>query len=423
MSSHPAGRPPAILRVMIVANYSADAITSNNRFNDLARRFAARGADVELVTSRFSHARKVPRTDGFGPTPYTLTRLHEPGYARNISPARLRSQAVFAREVTHHLDGLAAPPDLLLAAAPPPAVAAACGRYARRTGCTFAIDVQDLWPEAFAMVARFPRLIGLAFSGMRRLSREAYTSAHRVIGVSRTYTEAAVRDGADPARTRVVLLGTDLGGFDAHADAPMPPLLTAAGPLSPPVIGYAGGLSDSYDLGLVIDALALLHAAPDAPPRPTLLVMGDGARREEFTDRARRAGVDARFTGNLPYAQMARGLAACEIAVNPIVAGSAGSILNKAGDYAAAGLPVVSSQESPEYRELLAAHGAGISCAPGDAPAMAEALGRLLRDPGLRSRLGRGSRRMGEELFDRAVTYEAMIDDLLEAVHETRGRS
>jgi len=46
-------------------------------------------------------------------------------------------------------------------------------------------------------------------------------------------------------------------------------------------------------------------------------------------------------------------LCACQIAINPIKSKSAGSIINKVGDYAAAGLPVINSQENEEYRRLI----------------------------------------------------------------------
>lgn len=418
--NHPSTASPAgPLRVVIVANYTADTVNNNNRFNDLARRFAARGADVELVTSRFSHAHKTMREAGTGETSYRITHLHEPGYAKNVSLARLRSQAVFARQVGIHLDALSMPPHLLLAAAPPPSVIAQCGRYAERVGSSFAIDIQDLWPEAFSMVAKLPAAVDLAFTGMRQRSREAYARADRIIGVSRTYTDAAVDYGADRALTSVVYLGTDLSFFDSSAASPGPVAVDpawAGADGAIPTIGYAGGLSASYDLKLVIDALELLAAAPGSGPVPRLVVMGEGSLRSEFEDHARRKGLEVRFTGNLPYTDMARTLAACHIAVNPIVAGSAGSVLNKAGDYAAAGLPVINSQESPEYRDLLEQYQAGISCAPGDARQMADAIRRLTEDAPLRGRMGARSRRMAEELFDRAVTYEQLVDDLLGSV-------
>ncbi|GAA1732008.1 glycosyltransferase family 4 protein [Brachybacterium phenoliresistens] len=423
MNLHRETGDAACPRVMIVANYTADSRTSNNRFNDLASRLAARGARVELVTSRFSHFQKAARTDDLGETGYAITRLDEPGYSRNISPARLRSQARFGREVARYLDSLDAPPDLIVAAAPPPGVAAACVRYAGRAGVPCALDIQDLWPEAFGMVMDHPHLIDIVFHGMRRDSRVAYRTADLVFGVSCTYTDSAVRHGADPAATRVVYLGTDLTAFDVHAGSSEPPAFAASGrPVVGPVIGYAGGLSDSYDIPVVIDALAILARADTLPEIPTLVVMGDGARRSGFEEHARDRGVDVRFTGNLAYPEMVRTLAACEIAVNPIVAGSAGSVLNKAGDYAAAGLPVVNSQESAEYRGLLERYRAGISGDAGDPRQMAAAIRRLVMDPELRRSMARGSRRMGEELFDRSVTYESMIDELVGLIGRAPGR-
>lgn len=406
------------LRVTIVANYAAYTPNNNTRFNDLARRFASRGVHVELVTSRFSHTFKAMREGGAPDTTYSTSLVHEPGYSRNVSLARLRSQSVFATSVARHLDSLAEPPHLLLAAAPPPAVIRACGLYAQRVGARFAIDIQDLWPEAFSMVTKFPRVVDLGFSSMRRHSSIAYGMADRILGVSRTYIDSAVAHGARPDRTSVVYLGTDLNDFDRNATSPGPVAVDPEwiddeGRIGP-TIGYAGGLSASYDLKLVIDALELLASTPQAGPIPALVVMGDGAMRDEFEAYAQGKGLRVRFTGKLPYMDMVRTLAACRIAINPIVPGSAGSVLNKAGDYAAAGLPVINSQESPEYRELLELYGAGISCAPRDAQQMADAIQRLAGDASLRSRMGAGSRQMAEELFDRSVTYERMVDELLE---------
>ncbi|MBB5832719.1 glycosyltransferase family 4 protein [Brachybacterium aquaticum] len=407
----------APLRVVIIANFTSDTAERNDRFNDLACRFAERGADVELVTSQFSHSTKTMRRAVPGGTGYTITHVREPGYAKNVSFARLRSQAAFADAVGKHLVTIDPVPDLVLAATPPPAVADVAGAYAKRIGAAFVVDVQDIWPEAFSMVSVLPApVIDLLFSSMNRHSADGYRRADRVVGVSHTFIEAAVAHGADPARTSVVYLGTDLGNFDrcaAGSDPLAAQAVAAADERSAfPTVGYAGGLSASYDLRLVIDALALLARERPTGPTPSLVVMGDGALRAEFEAYAQGKGLDVTFTGNLPYPDMVRTLAKCRIAVNPIVADSAGSVLNKAGDYAAAGLPVVNSQESAEYRELLERYGAGISCATGDAQDMAAAFRTLIDDPSLRRRKGLGSRRMAEELFDRSVTYERMVDEL-----------
>jgi len=102
----------------------------------------------------------------------------------------------------------------------------------------------------------------------------------------------------------------------------------------------------------------------------------------------------------------------CDIAVNPIMKGAAQSIINKHADYAAAGLPVVSTQECPEYRALLDEFNCGINCPPEDTQAVADALEGLLRDPALRKRMGENSRRMAQERFDRKHTYQQIIAEI-----------
>ena len=81
--------------------------------------------------------------------------------------------------------------------------------------------------------------------------------------------------------------------------------------------------------------------------------MGNGPLQEVFEAYGKEKEVNCDFTGRLSYGEMVGKLCSCDIAVNPIRAGSAGSIINKVGDYAASGLPVINTQESVEYRKLV----------------------------------------------------------------------
>uniref|UniRef100_UPI002627D4E2 glycosyltransferase n=1 Tax=Brevibacterium sp. TaxID=1701 RepID=UPI002627D4E2 len=146
--------------------------------------------------------------------------------------------------------------------------------------------------------------------------------------------------------------------------------------------------------------------------RMRLHLMGTGP----FEDQWRRDTADLRdeviFHGALDYPEMVSRLRGCDIAVNPIVAGAAQSITNKVGDYAAAGLPVVNSQECEEYRTLLDAYGAGVSCDAG-APFIASAVEELASDDRLPER-AKGSRLMAEEHFDRGLTYRRLGELILD---------
>ena len=138
--------------------------------------------------------------------------------------------------------------------------------------------------------------------------------------------------------------------------------------------------------------------------------MGDGSYKVRFENLARELEIDAIFTGRLPYDQMCAQLKECDIVVNPIKRGSAASIINKHADYAASGLPVVNSQESLEYRQLIDQYKMGLNCNNEDPVDMAEKLQTLICNESMRLEMGKGARRCAEERFDRKTTYQAILD-------------
>lgn len=392
--------------VVIVANFTGDDASSNNRFNDLAHRLAIRGANVELVTSDFSHTRKVRRRWAFGEVNYKITRISESGYRRNISFARLHSQASFARALQRYLNERPSTPNVIVAAVPPPAVGRVCARFGESRDIPVVVDIQDLWPEAFGMVGRLRWPVNAFFWKMRRATRKAYRGATLIVGVSQTYIGMAQRLSNRRTETHVVYLGTDLERFDSFARGST----RASNPFK---VAYVGSLSRSYDIPTVIDALELLARKRPELGEVQLVVMGDGAYRKVFEARAQKANVNVSFLGKLAYPEMVRTLVSCDIAVNPICRGSAGSILNKVCDYAAAGLPVINTQESPEYRSLLDRYSAGINCAPESAGDVATALEMLICDAEMCRSMGNGNRKLADSTFNRAVTYEMLVDRII----------
>ena len=97
-------------------------------------------------------------------------------------------------------------------------------------------------------------------------------------------------------------------------------------------------------------------------------------------------------------------LSCCDATVNPIRKGTAASIINKHGDYAASGLPVINTQETSEYRRLVSDGNCGINC--DNSAQVAEAILYLMKNEEAALTMGRNSRRIAEEYFDRAVSYE-----------------
>lgn len=171
-------------------------------------------------------------------------------------------------------------------------------------------------------------------------------------------------------------------------------------------LAYCGTLGASYDLNVAIDAVRIIN-----DKSLKFIIMGDGERREEFERRAR--GLNVVFTGSLPYQQMCGVLASCDITINPIMPGAAQSIINKHSDYAASGLPVINTQESEEYRNLVEIYQMGLNCESGNAYDVASKLQILCDNDELRTKMGRNARRCAEERFDRAVTYKTIVYSIL----------
>ena len=143
------------------------------------------------------------------------------------------------------------------------------------------------------------------------------------------------------------------------------------------------------------------------------IVMGDGPLKENFENYAKSKGIQIEFTGMLEYKEMVKRLVNCDIAVNPISKGAAQSIINKVGDYAAAALPVINTQECEEYRKLVEDYQIGFNCENGNIIDISQKIEKLCEDKTLRENLGNNNRKLAEEKFDRENTYKKIINIIL----------
>lgn len=103
----------------------------------------------------------------------------------------------------------------------------------------------------------------------------------------------------------------------------------------------------------------------------------------------------------------------CDMVVNPIRKSSAASIINKHGDYAASGLPVLNTQDSAEYRQLVDSYQMGFNCINGNSKDLAEKMAILVEDKNLRLKMGQNARKCAEERFDRRRNYDAIVSAIL----------
>lgn len=397
-----------VMNIVILSQYlrNIENFGSNNsRFVYLAKLLANdEKNEVEIITSDFNHAEKKHFTVVGEINKVRVSMVHEPGYLKNISLKRFISHKKLAQNVKKYLQSRTKP-DICYCAVPSLDVAAVVAKFCKDNNVRFVVDIQDLWPEAFKMVFRVPLLNDIVFAPMKIKADKIYNAADSIVAVSRTYAERALKVNNKVSEAIVVYLGTEKKYFDGKSCDE----LSHSEKIT---IVYVGSMSASYDLISVIEAISMI-----GDKNVKLLAMGDGNRKEFFEEYAKRKGINAEFTGALPYPQMVKRLLLCDIAVNPICKGSAGSIINKVGDYAMAGLPVVNSQECSEYRDLLERNNAGINCECENPKDMASALKRLICDSKLREIISMNSKRLGINYFARENSYIEIVDKVFNGLN------
>lgn len=382
-------------RMLVVAPFcSLPGEAYFNRFLYLAQRAAGR-CEVTLVTSAFRHFDKRQRDKAAAACEgLRLVLIDEPGYAGNVSLARLRSHAAFVRHLEQWLlaELSQARYDLVYSALPLLQTNIALGRLKQHHGFRLVIDVQDVWPEAISAVLpwadRWPaRLLPFAAKADR-----AYAAADHLVAVSDTYL-ARARQANARATGEVVYIGSDKARIDAIAPRALP-----AGAMH---LVYAGTLGHSYDLQTLMTAFAALNAPGH---RCMLHVLGDGPLRASLQ---RRAPSNVLFHGFVPYDEMIAIAKGADCLVNPIKSAAQQSVTNKLSDYLMLGQPIISSQTNPEVLRLLR-HAPAVQYRAGQASSFVDAVQkvRAMRhdgrvDPALLQR------------FDRRLSY-AHIDALLD---------
>lgn len=393
------------MNIVIIANFTRllDG-EREGRFSYLMEVLAERGHSVELVITDFYHSTKKKR-----PSPRQelyktkITQCHEPGYKKNVSIGRLFSHWVWGRNVYKYLKTMAKP-DVVYCAVPSITAAKLAAKYCQQNGVRFVTDVQDLWPEAFCMSIH-NKLLQKLFLPMEYSVNKAYALADLAVAVSDTYVNRTLSVNKKQAKGVSVFLGNDGALFDSERGKYV---VERNG--DELLLCYIGGLKDSYDIPCVIDAMALVEADKQFNPKVRFVVIGDGPFRPRFEQYAQEKQINCTFLGGKPYTEMASLLSSCDMCINPIVKGSAASIINKVGDYALSCLPVINTQESPEYRALIEEYQCGINCECGSAEQVAQAIKDLATDNELRNQMGENSRRLAKEKFDRRNTYCKIIE-------------
>jgi glycosyltransferase involved in cell wall biosynthesis len=234
---------------------------------------------------------------------------------------------------------------------------------------------------------------GKATSLVEALSRYVIRRADMVRVVSRDIARTVIAAGVEPGRVALVRSRCDTELFDPDRSKTAGSVMRGSLPGNPthPIVGFAGTLNASKGLDVLVTAVGLL-----AKRRPVrVAVAGDGPLRKEVEE-ALVSGSPIILLGHLPAADVPRFLAAIDVLAVPSYDEGLPRVVLEA---MAMQVPVVASNVGG-IPEAIEQDVTGILVPVGDAQALASALGRVIDDDALASRLGEAARRRVLDEFE-----------------------
>ena len=374
----------------------------------LAEALAARGHDVTWWSSTHSHQRKAlvagaDQVVEVAPR-FLLRLLHAGSYRGNRSFARLAHHARLGRRFRHEAPALPAP-DVVVSAFPTIELAWEAVRYAQSRRIPSLVDIRDPWPDSLADQApqALRPLARLAIRPLERKSREAFAGADHLVACSQGFLEWGLQKAGRSRRPgdRVFYIGS--ARRTGAGPAPSAAISDLADRLAGKVVfSFVGSFGHVYQLRLVCEAAAMLEKR--GLSQVHFVIAGAGAQGEAVTAAARKLG-NLSAPGWISADDADHLMARSQAGLAPILQ-MPGCVPNKIFEYAAAGLPIVSSLRG-ETEQLLAAHGAGLTYAPGDLEAFVSIVTRLATDGNLR----RGLAERSAAMFEREFRAERIYDE------------
>ncbi|MBZ0271153.1 sugar transferase [bacterium] len=408
------------MRLLYIDQYfSTRAGRSGTRGYEFARRFAAAGWRVTVITSAsdYSHLatqrRFVERTRVEGIDVVSL-RI---GYAQRMSYVR-RAVSFVLFMIASTVAGLVlGRHDAVFASSTPLSVGVTGALISMLRGIPFVFEVRDLWPRApIEMgVIRGRAAIGV----LTALERWIYRRAVLVNALSPGMREGIVDAGVDPARVAMIPNGCDLDLAPARVDrAGMRREFGFDGDAF--VVIYAGTLGPANDVG---DLLATARAARDADlSRVRFLIVGDGSEHAALEATVTREVLaNVRFAGARTRRETARLIAASDLGVTcfaprPVLETNSP---NKLFDYLACGVPQMVN--TPGWmREIVEDGGAGVFVPHGKPEEAARTIANLANDPARTAAMRAAAVRIARESFSRERLAGAMMALLARASETPR---
>jgi colanic acid biosynthesis glycosyl transferase WcaI len=403
-------------------SYWPDQAATGQLLTELAEDLVAQFDDhVTVVAGRALHSRN---GHGAGPGLAPVTREERHGVEiRRANGTRMRPRR-FAARATNYVSYFAAAtvasfgigrPDVVVSLTDPPIVGLTALWAARRAGSRFVFLCEDIFPEVGVLVEDFRS--ETVNASLDRMNRYLLGEADAVVALGERMRGRLVDEkGADPRRVHVIH-----NWADCEAIVPGPKdnaFARAQGLADRFVVMHSGNVGLSQNLEVLIAAAERLRSKE----RLTIVVVGDGSKRETLQRLAAERGLDnVRFLPYQPKELLHDSFAAADAFVVSLKAGLEGFIVPSKlyGILAAGRAYVAATDPSCEPAAIATRERCGVVAAPGDPDALAAAIATLYDDPDATRAMGERARRAAWH-YDRRVAVRA-YRDLFAQVAQKRG--
>lgn len=372
-----------------------------SRFYSIARTFKDNGYDVDVYTSSYEHHEKKQRDKSIS-TDLNVIYIDCISYKKNIDPRREVSNIMFSAKVSKELEKRILDYEAVYCSIPPNNIGKTVGAICKKHNVPFIVDIEDLWPEAMSTL--FSKPFQILTKPYYFDAEKTYAYANGVVGTSEEYTSRAWKNNVRSIPNRTVYVGTDINAFDEEVANNITKVFK---PENEFWVIYTGSIGHSYAIDNVVRAASQIKDNE----RIKFKILGDGPLRVECEELAKKLNCNnIEFLGYVTHPAMAAYLSKSDVTINSFAKGVAQSIVNKVGDYLAAGKPMINTLENKECCTLINDNVVGINV-PAEIPnELANAINKMFSSEEMRVSYGNNARLLAEMKFDRKTSYMEIID-------------
>ena len=372
-----------------------------SRFYSIARIFKDNGYDVDVYTSSYEHHEKKQRDKSIS-TDLNVIYIDCISYKKNIDPRREVSNIIFSAKVAKVLEKRILDYEAVYCSIPPNNIGKTVGAICKKNNVPFIVDIEDLWPEAMSTL--FSKPFQILTKPYYFDAEKTYAYANGVVGTSEEYTSRAWKNNVRSIPNRIVYVGTDINAFDEEVANNINKVIK---PENEFWVIYTGSIGHSYAIDNVVRAASQIKDNE----RIKFKILGDGPLRVECEELAKKLHCNnIEFLGYVTHPVMAAYLIKSDVTINSFAKGAAQSIVNKVGDYLAAGKPMINTLENKECCALITNNSVGINVPAENTIELVNAINELYLSEEMRISLGNNARLLAEQKFDRKASYMEIID-------------